>query len=309
MNTLILKRGGFLLLLLILINSCTPSDEVLPSDSNNQYENIDKPIVLGGPIENAYSLSNMKKAQKELQSQYTNLKKLDILPTHLYVKITPKDFDDLANLESLEELILFSYPLLYEVIEEGSYYHDPAVTVGKPTYQYSVIPIDFKLPVGTTYEVLEEVFMPELRSGAWDALEEKALSLVEKKDEGEVTLSKKKEKVWYPSGKVTLYDKELGENVPLVGLDVRAVRNLRVSRAYVSSTGTFKCHKKMKGNVRYWMYWKRGKFYMKNKDKKDLFVKGPVKTSSLNWKIPSKSKHYYYGLIFIPTYHYYYGDI
>jgi hypothetical protein len=58
-------------------------------------------------------------------------------------------------------MILYSYPLDYEIIEGSGYYRDPDVPEGQPTYQYCAVKIDKKLPTEVESEILEELFIPD----------------------------------------------------------------------------------------------------------------------------------------------------
>ena len=130
-------------------------------------------IKLGKKLENPYSVTNMKKAFKSLKAKSTlattsanastlsNDVEIAIKPTHLYVKFIPKNDEELSILERDSTLILYSYPLDYEIIEGDGDYRDPNVPEGQPTYQYCAVKVDKKLPTEVESEILEELFIPD----------------------------------------------------------------------------------------------------------------------------------------------------
>ncbi|OJV42929.1 MAG: hypothetical protein BGO29_07120 [Bacteroidales bacterium 36-12] len=128
-------------------------------------------IILGEKLNNPYSLSNMLAALDTLKSypeQHSSsmkapsstLDNIVIEPTDLYVRFLPSDSLEFVKLMTDTSLILFDYPLDYQKLQTGDYYMDPSVS-GKYTWLYTSVPIDFILPDGIYYEVLEELFIPE----------------------------------------------------------------------------------------------------------------------------------------------------
>lgn len=81
-------------------------------------------IVLGKKLPNPYALANMQLAYDSLMKTVSPTP-VELLPTELYVRFLPKDSTDLRILWEDEDLVLFDYPLDYEITVEGGYYHDP----------------------------------------------------------------------------------------------------------------------------------------------------------------------------------------
>jgi hypothetical protein len=170
-------RLVFLTLIGVLMYSCQKDDfhnENREQQSNFSVANID--VVLGKKLQNPYSVTNMKKALNNLKSTskkiaattsgsvkatMSNDFEIDIKPTHLYIKFIPKNEEELSILQNDSTLILYSYPLDYEIIEGGGDYRDPEVPEGQPTYQYCAIKVDKKLPTEVESEILEELFIPD----------------------------------------------------------------------------------------------------------------------------------------------------
>ena len=87
-------------------------------------------IILGNQLQNPYSVQNMVKAQNNLNSSKRSREGIDdieISTTHLYVKFLPRNDEELSILKRDTSLILFTYPMDYEIAKEGDYYHDPSV--------------------------------------------------------------------------------------------------------------------------------------------------------------------------------------
>ena len=74
----------------------------------------------------------MKKALNNLKKSSKNID-INVETTHLYVKFIPKNEEELDILKRDSTLILYSYPLDYEIIEGTGYYIDPELSEGQPT--------------------------------------------------------------------------------------------------------------------------------------------------------------------------------
>ena len=127
-------------------------------------QNAEGKIILGEKIENAYSVENMRKAYESLKKQGkikpVLSEEIDIKANCLYVRFLPQNRADLNVLWSDTTLELFDYPLDYEIKEEGCYYRDPNIPEGLPTWQYTVVPVDYAFS-GMKYEIIEECFIPD----------------------------------------------------------------------------------------------------------------------------------------------------
>ena len=111
-------------------------------------------IVLGQKLNNPYSVENMNNT---IQGLYGPVDFFD--PTHYYVRFLPQDSLDYNILLSDTTLILFDYPLDYEIAQYGDYYHDPSIPEDEITWQYTVVPVNYQFPQ-IRYEILEECFIP-----------------------------------------------------------------------------------------------------------------------------------------------------
>ena len=145
------------------------SSEYIP---NNEFEFIytgkcqiitDGRIVLGEKLANPYSLKNMQRALDTLL-QTKGLDPIYLEPTDAYVRFRPTDTLEYrllmeANLE------LFDYPLNYDLLTDGDYYHDPSIPEDEITWQYTVISTDM-IDTDIEYEkidfeIIDEDDLPE----------------------------------------------------------------------------------------------------------------------------------------------------
>lgn len=101
-------------------------------------------IELSEPLENPYSVENMKVAYTTLKSGGIGEKSdIEIKATHFYVRFLPKDFDELDSLERDTTLILFDYPLDRKITKKGTHYHDPSLLKEQVTWQYTTVPVNY----------------------------------------------------------------------------------------------------------------------------------------------------------------------
>jgi len=82
-----------------------------------------------------------------------------LLPaTHYYVKFLPATLDQFKKLNETE-LVLFDYPLEYDIIQMGDYYDDPAVPEGGIPPLYTVVKTDETLPANIPHEIKAELLL------------------------------------------------------------------------------------------------------------------------------------------------------
>ncbi len=90
--------------------------------------------VLGQQRENPYTVENVTAAYN-----FVHGTTIGSLPTtDQYLRFAPTNVSQVKLLVE-SNLTLFDYPLDYEVITMGDYYHDPSRAEGNPTYYYAVI--------------------------------------------------------------------------------------------------------------------------------------------------------------------------
>jgi hypothetical protein len=156
-------------LAILLANSSCSNDEQLPkSVSASDYvlkgSQHEGKIKLGKKLENPYSVKNMQKAIEKLKNdgrwKSSLIHEDSIITSHLYVRFLPQDSLESNLLLHDQALELYSYPLDYEILEPGSYYHDPDIPEDQPTWLYTTVPISYAFPE-VRYEILAECFIPD----------------------------------------------------------------------------------------------------------------------------------------------------
>ncbi len=264
----------------MLITGCKDSISEVETDiqQSNTFDTEQESLgmtVLGKQLENPYSVENMKLALEELKKE-PQLKsgdnslefiEFEVKTTHLYVRFLPKDTLELQQLEK-DSLILFDYPLDYEIEKGGEYYHDPTIPEGQITWQYTTVKADYQFPANIKHEIIEECFildeMEEEESqlkgsptNTWALLETKALQMTDNltKEEQELQL-----KGWFsgwfpkskiPQGYIKVYDTELKKYVGVKGLTVRVHRLVKISYGVTDKNGFYKVRKGFRRNCFY----------------------------------------------------------
>lgn len=295
-------------------------------------------IKLGKKLENPYSVSNMKKAWKSLKSVSSSNSRVSgnesgITASHLYVKFKPKDERELSLLKRDTTLILYTYPLDYEIALTGDYYHDPAVPAGQPTYQYASVKVDYKFP-NVPYEILEELYIPEEvelaenartdKAYVADALVEEALrvtgNLNENKetsnnlDEDKETFSSKAIMSWRPAGRIRVWDNTLGPFgagafTPVEGVEVRANRWFTTHTGITDANGFYTCDGTFSRPANYSIQWDRYQFSIRSGTYGQAVYDGPKQEGGWNLDIGPNTTQEFFARIFRAAYHYYYKDI
>lgn len=240
--------------------------------------------LLGKKLENPYSLGNMRRALANLgPATRSGLGEADIQATHYYVKFMPETEEELDLLKQDTTVILYEYPLDYELGEgfEGNY-HDPAVPDSLPTYQYASISVGYWAEVSRTpvqYEILEELFIPDedkddgttvaTRSGTAaplnealaDALVEEALRITGNDQEEEVQTRGRSK--WRPAGRILYYDEEINRYIGLEGIKVKARRWFTTHTGFVNANGYYSCNGRFKRRADYSFDLERYDFHVK----------------------------------------------
>ena len=235
--------------------SCTRqslSGDVLPFRGEGISHGM---IVLGGRLENPYVTDNVRKA---FASLYTTKSADLVRTTNLYVRFLPKDNDEYLHLKRLG-VDMLDHPVDYEIVEEGDYYQDPSVGEGAITWQYAVVPADFKFP-DIRFEILDECFIAE-NSIATKALEDVDWEMVERQSyiltgNGDMVCNPvsgtKADKV-QPSGRITIVDEDANGGQPfgLAGVKVSCNIFVKFSSTYTDRDGYYTIPKKFSSNLRY----------------------------------------------------------
>ena len=202
-------------------------------------------ITLGTKLENPYSVKNMRKAYENIKTQNlknrTSSENVDIVATHLYVKFIPKTENELDIVKRDSTLVLYDYPLDYE-IGKGDVYRDPNVPKSQPTPQYCAVDINYQFTSKVEYEIIEELYIPDedsdenkasrslgLSQNFIDQLVDEALIITGNLDEEASKNSINARRTsWRPAGTIKVWDDNLGTS--------RRVIEYKTSKSYDYST-------------------------------------------------------------------------
>ena len=255
------------------------------SSSSEDEESSGDLIVLGEKLDNPYSVTNITKA---LESLYpTKADRVDVTATDIYVRFLPADDDELAYLDSLG-LDLVDYPLDYEIVQDGDYYHDPDIDEDAITWQYAVVSQDFEFPQDVQYEILDDCYIPDEESTRsdsdidWDAVEREAYNLT---GNGDMLLADTKGTKYYPAGRITIIDEDYCEGKPIgvSGVRVRCNTFVKIARDYTDRDGYYEMSKKFSAKPRYRLVYKNSEGFAIGFNK----ILVPASTSSLGKHDPS----------------------
>lgn len=243
-------------LLALAIMSC--SKDGVTSDSGldfNYGRNLshDK-IVLGSRLENPYKTENITKALAALYP--TKAGRVEVDPTDLYVRFLPEDDDQCRVLEEMG-LTLMDHPLDYDILVEGDWYHDPDVPEGDVTWQYAVVPADFRFP-DIPYQIIHKCFIaennPETKSDGidWEAVERQAYIITGNGDRLQEPLTTKSVKTT-PAGRITIVDDKANGGKPFGVAGVRVSCNsfVKFAHTYTDRDGYYTMPRQFTANLRY----------------------------------------------------------
>ena len=219
-------------------------------------------IILGDKLEDPYSVENVTRALASLYPTRAGRTQVD--PTDLYVRFLPADEDE-YNLLTDIGLELMDHPLDYQIVKDGDYYHDPAIADDEITWQYCVVPLDFRFPVGIRHEILDRCYIaehdPATRTGGdgidWMAVEQEAFRLT---GNGDLLLPKTRANS-SPRGRITIVDEDAngGQAFGVAGVRILCNSFVKFSSAYTDRDGYYEIPKSYSSSVRYRMMFKNEK--------------------------------------------------
>ena len=160
-----MRKMKFVVKVLLVVSmflgfSCSNEDEKIlgvadepPVNSTRSLDDSDElphsdTVKLGAKLPNPYDINVMREAAMALvDSGFIDAVFANIQPTHYYIRFLPLDSADMDEIYFHPDLILFDYPLDYEVLTSGgSFYRAPDLPDGQPNSQYTVVPVDMILP-------------------------------------------------------------------------------------------------------------------------------------------------------------------
>lgn len=159
-----IKSFRILLLIIVTITIISCSKEISfseISEINNIKSDSTNSIILGDKLENPYTIRNMQKAYDSLIIKgNVTLVVPTIRASHYYIKFSPASFEEYLKLKNTDGLILFEYPLDFEILKTGNSYHENSLPDSVPTYQYSVVQ-DLNVLNKFEFEILDSLYIPE----------------------------------------------------------------------------------------------------------------------------------------------------
>ncbi|MBI9056010.1 MAG: hypothetical protein JEY96_19470 [Bacteroidales bacterium] len=208
------------ILFTIVLISCEKEEIDITSTElqNNDISESNELIIIGKKREDPYNIKNIAQAYINLKSVNSKMPDIDIKPTHYYLRFLPQDNDEWNILRLDTTLILYDFPLDYEIEKFGTFYHDPSLPEDKITWQYCVVPIKYNIP-SIQHELIYEVFIPDyendkrfLDSKQFLAdLEYESVKLTGNLHQDEKDLVNAKGR-WKPKGTIKVWDDIIGSN-------------------------------------------------------------------------------------------------
>lgn len=236
------------------------SEEEIPNLQNDMKRSSspdfsftsDGAIVLGDTINDPYRLENMRRAYRNINDGNAPIP--DVKANHRYVRVLPADRDGLNAIEADTNLLLFEYPLHYEIAVRGTYYHDLTVLDSTLTWLYSVVPMNYQFPAGTREELIYYVYIPptESKGDFYDQLEEEAYRVAGYEDEDG---GAKANGLWTPSATIQVWDDLLQRNIALQGAKVTARYCTKVRVGITNSSGFCYVNGDFRYKVNYAIKW------------------------------------------------------
>ncbi len=226
-------------------------------------------IVLGQKYDNPYSVKNMWAAYAELKNSGEPIGNIPITATDLYVRFLPQDTAQYNALEKDTSLVLFDYPLDYEIVQEGDYYHDPSIPEGEYTWLYTTVPIGYQFNPNIHYEILDSCYIANNDTEGVitddDKLEQmsfRRLGLENKfMDPAEMGA-----KGWFsgkkPKGTYRVYDNTLEKYVPIVGAQAICHNIVKWGYCRLNANGYYSMNKKFHTKVYYKIKYKNEKGFI-----------------------------------------------
>jgi len=233
------------------------TDKILDIPEPTQNEGS---VVLGRRMEDPYAIQNMQKAYASLKAAKAATPVFDIKPTHTYMRFLPKNEIELDLLKSDTTLVLYDFPLNYEIKNLGTYYHDPSLPESAITYQYCVVPVGHQIP-NVQNELLYQVFIPnqELENQFLIDLEYESVRLTGNLPQGfENTKGR-----WTPKGTIRAWDNILSRYIPIEQVSVHARIMTHIESDLTDANGYFQTSR-FRFAVNYSIKWERSLYEIRD---------------------------------------------
>jgi hypothetical protein len=310
---------------ILVIHSCTPDNDLAMELQKRPGQ-----IVLGKKLRNPFSVENMRAAYQNMRTDNSGGRSqevVDVRVTHLYVRFLPANYD-LYDILVRDTTIYFSdHPLDHEIEIVGHFYHDPSIPENLPTYQYAAVPVDYAMPAGIAFEILDELYLPKkdplISDGSGkvsskyelmvDELEYEALRITDNIDddfaepEGTGRTQALLPPKWRPAGNIQLWDDAAVGSRPVVGAKVNATRFFEVVSGLTDNLGNFVCDGEFRYDANYSIKWERADFDIRSGDFGQAVFNGPNMKGNWNLTINSGLSRMY-AIVHQGAHDYYYGN-
>ena len=327
----------FLGIFSLLISSC--STDLSSVEESQIGRSQDYNLHWGRKLENPYSVKNMKQAllnvkQKLGQPQSKSGEDFSIETTHLYVKFNPQSLEEEKLLQEDSTIIVSDYPLDYDYSTaelEQMGYDNPDV-IGS---YYTAVPKDQPLP-NIPKTILEELYIPEEDSyfeEVGDGTEDVVASKTELNNKNDLyanlmveayTLTNNESKLdivssadnkfwifgskWYPSGRITMFDNSLGNEVPVDGAQVLMRQWFTVRQGITDGNGNFSTGF-VRGKAKYVLQWERYHYDIRNGTFGQAETHGPTVKKQPWYYSVNGGQNVQFAMIHRAAHHYYYKDV
>lgn len=247
---------------MLLSLACSKIDDA-PDDSRAGLLATTKPV-------DPFEIHNILSAFRSLQERDTSVNDFDIKPNHIYVRFMPRNESELEQLRSDTTIVLFDYPLNTEdndsIINPVSSFSESGIQ-----YQYSVLPIDKKIP-SVRYEILYEVFLPPsdniTKKNASDNFFEKLVNESARltgniSEFDTIKSARSSKKRWSPGGRVRVWDDFLNMYIPVCHVNVHARWFTHIESALTDDEGYFRMSS-FTHAVNYSIKWENSRFTIRD---------------------------------------------
>jgi hypothetical protein len=224
-------------------------------------DSLDHPTILGEDIRNPYLPDNIAQAYKNV---YGQLPSKALTVTHLYVKFSPSNYNQLDQLEEMD-VELFDYPLHKKLRTEGDYYLQAGKQLEDIPEYYAVVDPAFKFSNEIKYTIIERMHIPDsdpklenealrLSGDLADGDEyittsslatDQTLKILPPEPGGNQELPILKSCKNYPSGRIVVQNALMNDHSFSPVQDVRVVvrRSFKTETIYTNQQGEFECKK------------------------------------------------------------------
>jgi hypothetical protein len=287
-----------------------------------------EPMALGTQMANPYTLTAMQASLDSLNDVgiYSE-REFTVRVTHKYLKYYPTNEDELDALHADTNLFFYDYPLDYEVLVQGNFYHEPGISDSLPTPQYVVVPEGYTYNTTVAHEILEHLYIPE------EDIVLLGTGLNENLSFGNLLLDgahKHVDPFFEPAnpwtndpitgvggssgirnGTIRIFDNRLDQFIPMAGAEVTANRWFTTYSARVKSDGTYALDggpfKKPADFAIYFRADPDFKIMSRNKLHNAKIVRNNISGNVWNYDIAGGLERMN-GTMFRAAYRYYYGN-